>query len=148
MARRCIAVCLALLVASTAYGQSLNRSIERVAAEAAARQQPEPSARRINPALLWTGVGLLGAGGLYLGLGAAEDADAQTCIYGNSIEDTCVSNRTVLLTTGAVMAGVGGALLAIGIKKSHSPQVTFRPGGFAVRQPVPLDLGVGHLIRR
>jgi hypothetical protein len=124
---------------SPAAAQDLRGSIQRAVNEAAL-QQPEPQREgRIHPALLWTGIGLLGAGGLYLGLGAAEDPDSQTCISGSDFSGTCVSNRTVLLTTGAVMAGVGGMLLGIGIAKSrNAPSVSFKGGGFVVRQSVPL----------
>ena len=147
MARRSIAVVLISLMASPAFAQDLRSSVQQ-AVNAAVQQQETSKARRIPPGLLWTSVGLLGAGGLYLGLGAAEDADQETCVYTGSLEASCVSNRKVLLTTGAVLAGAGGVLLAIGVKKSHAPQVTFVPRGVAVQQPVPLDLGIGRLVRR
>ena len=103
MLRRLLAAILVVLVASPAFAQDLRGSIQRAVTEAAAQQpESEPSSGRIHPALLWTGIGLLGAGGLYLGLGAAEDPDHQTCVYGGSLEATCVSNRTVLLTSGAL----------------------------------------------
>ncbi|HEX5106969.1 MAG TPA: hypothetical protein VFV95_00920 [Vicinamibacterales bacterium] len=144
MLRRCLATLLAVLVASPVFAQDLRGSIQQAVNETAAQQPESARSGRIHPALLWTGIGLLGAGGLYLGLGAAEDPDTQTCVYSSSSE-TCVSNRTVLLTSGAVMAGVGGALLAIGVAKSkHAPSVGLRPGGFVVRQSVPLHLGLKH----
>ena len=146
MRRRSVATCLVVLMAfsSSAFGQDLRSSIER-AVNAAAAQDPQPSSGRIPPGLLWTGIGLLGAGGLYLGLGAAEDPENETCVSGSSFDETCVSNRTALLTAGAVMAATGGVLLAIGVKKSHAPQVTFGPGRVSVQQPLPLDLGVRRL---
>jgi opacity protein-like surface antigen len=141
MVRRLVAAMLAVLVASPAFAQDLRGSIQRAATEAAA-QQPESQPRSGRGGLFWTGVGLLGAGGLFLGLGAAEDPDNQTCVYGGEFEDTCVSNRTVLLATGGAIAGTGAVLLAIGIAKSrNAPSVTFRPGGFVVRQSIPLPLG-------
>ena len=68
MRRRSVATCLVVLMAfsSSAFGQDLRSSIER-AVNAAAAQDPQPSSGRIPPGLLWTGIGLLGAGGLYLG---------------------------------------------------------------------------------
>ena len=145
MVRRCLATLLALLVASPVFAQDLRGSIQQAVNETPAQQPETPHPGRIHPALLWTGIGLLGAGGLYLGLGAAEDPESQTCVYSSSVSETCVSNRTVLLTSGAVMAGVGGGLLAIGIAKArHAPSVGLRPGGFVVRQSVPLHLGLKH----
>jgi hypothetical protein len=141
MARRCVAVCLALLVASPALAQDLRGSIRRAASLAAA-QQTEPPRTGMHPGLLWTGVGLLGAGGLSLGLGAAEDPENETCVSGSDFEETCVSNRTVLLASGAVMAGVGGVLLWIGAVKArdNAPSITFGPGRFVVHQRLPLTV--------
>jgi hypothetical protein len=141
-----MAAVLVVLMTSPAFGQDLRSSAQR-AASAALQQQQADKPRQIPPGFLWTGIGLLGAGGLYLGLGAAEEAEAETCVYTDDFSPSCVSNRKVLLTTGAVLAGAGGVLLAIGIKKSHAPQVTFVPRGVSVRQSVPLDLGLGRLFR-
>jgi hypothetical protein len=139
-----VAACLALLVASPALAQDLRGSIQRATA-AAAVQQSQSQRSGMHPGFLWTGIGLLGVGGLYLGLGAAEDPENQTCVYGNSIEDTCVKNRTVLLASGAAMAGVGGLLLIIGAKKArNSPSISFGPGSVVVRQQVPVSFGIGR----
>lgn len=145
MIRRIVAVVLAVLMASPAFAQSLRESINR-AATAAAAQQPEPARTGMHPGLLWTGVGLLAGGGLTLGLGAAEDPENETCVSGDDLEETCVSNRTVLLTSGAVMAGVGGLLLWIGAVKArdNAPSVTFGPGRFVVQQRLPLHAVFGR----
>jgi hypothetical protein len=152
MGRRWLVGSLALLVAVPAYGQDLRSSVNRAVSQAARQQQSQPAQAggggRVPPGLLWTGIGLLGAGGLFLGLGAAEDPDNETCVSGDDFEETCISNRTALLATGGVMAGTGGALLAIGFAKRSSPQVTFGRGGVAIRQPVPIDLGIARLVRR
>jgi hypothetical protein len=149
MLRQCVATGLALTLMSTpALAQGLRGSIARAVAESAAQEPDSGGSGRIPPGLLWSGIGLLGAGGLFLGLGAAEDPENQTCVSGDDFESTCVSNRTALLTTGAVMAGVGAVLLAVGVSKRHSPQVTLRPGAVSVRQPVPVDLGIGRLLGR
>lgn len=150
MARRCVALCLIVMFASSssAFAQTFERAVARAVAEAAAQDEPKPGSGKIPPGLLWTSVALFAVGGVTLARGAAEDPDTQTCVYSDSIEDTCVSNRTALLSAGAVMAGVGAVLLAVGIKKSHSPQVSFRPGRFSIQQPVPLDLGISRLVRR
>lgn len=141
MFRRLVAASMAVLVASPVFAQDLRGSIQRAVTEAAA-QQPESQPSSGRGGLFWTGIALLGAGGLFLGLGAAEDAENQTCVYGGELEETCVSNRTVLLATGAAVAGTGGVLLGIGIAKGrNAPSVTFRPGGFVVRQSIPLPLG-------
>jgi hypothetical protein len=134
--------------ATPAFAQGLRESVARAVAESAAQDSGSGSGGRIPPGLLWSGVGLLGAGGLFLGLGAAEDPDNETCVSGDDFEATCVSNRTVLLSTGAVMAGVGAVLLAVGVSKRNSPQVTLRPGVVSVRQRVPVDLGLGRLVGR
>lgn len=139
MIRRCVAACLAVLVATPALAQDLRGSIQRAAAMAAAQQAAEPPRTGMHPGLLWTGVSLLGAGGLTLGLGAAEDPENETCVSGDDLEETCVSNRTVLLTSGAVMAGVGGLLLLIGkARANNAPSVTFGRGRFVVRQRLTL----------
>jgi hypothetical protein len=141
MAHRCLAVFLALLVATPALAQDLRGSIQREVAAAAA-QQGQSQRSGMHPGFLWTGVGLLGLGGLYLGLGAAEDPENETCVSGSSFEDTCLSNRTVLLSTGAVMAGVGALLLIIGAKKANNaPSVAFSPGKLVVQQSIPLGFG-------
>ena len=134
---------VACLSASTAGAQSLKEAVTRAAAEAAA-QQAQPRSEGIPRGLLWTGVGLLGGGGFYLAAGAASSANQVTCVA-----DSCVSNRKVLLTTGVILAAVGGALLAIGVSKSHAaPSIVFTPGGIGVRQSVPIDLGIGRFRRR
>src|SRR5713101_8287179 len=128
----------ALLVAVSVSAQDLRSSIQRAAAQAAT-QTAQASSRPIPRGLLWTGIGLLGAGGFYLAAGAATDANLRTCVGGE-----CLSNRKVLLVTGTVLAATGGALLAIGISKSHAaPSIAFTPGGVAIRQRAPLDLGFG-----
>ena len=137
--RRILIFALALsLLGSPLFGESLKNSGQRSttaladsisrAAEQAAAQQAQQE-KKIPPTFLWTGVGLLAGGGFYLARGAAESPQSLTCVGGE-----CVSNRTVWLGTGAVLAGVGGALLAISISKSRqsSPSVTFAPGGGVV----------------
>jgi len=71
----------------------------------------------MHPGLKWTGIALLGAGGLYLGLGAAGD---QCADFGSSA--TCVDRETLLIF-GGVLAGAGGALLLIGNAKAGDPQL-------------------------
>ena len=141
--RSVLGVVIAMLVAASASAQDFQRSIQREAARAAA-QTGAAGSRPIPRGLLWTGIGLLGGGGFYLAAGAATDANERTCIGGE-----CVGNRKVLLITGTVLAATGGALLALGVSKSHAaPFIAFTPGGIAVRQPVPFDLGMGHFRRR
>ena len=140
MIRRCLAALLMVLVATPTVAQDLRGSIRRAAEVAAQAQPPDPPRTGMHPGLLWTGVALLGAGGLSLGLGAAEDPDNQTCISGTDVEETCVSNRTVLLASGAALAGTGAVLLLIGRAKarSNAPSITFGPGRLVVRQRLPL----------
>ena len=62
---------------------------------------------------------------------------------------SCFSDRTILLGIGATLAKTGGALLAIGIAKSHSsPSITVGPGRIAVHHRAPLHLGVRRLFIR
>jgi hypothetical protein len=147
MIRRWVAVYLMLSIASPAYGQDFGRSIERAIAEAGALP-PAQTSGRIPPGLFWSGIGLLGAGGLFLALGVAEDPDSETCVVTDDFDRTCISNRTALLATGGVMAGVGGLLLAVGVARRNSPQVAFRPGGFSVHHTIPLDWRLGSTRRR
>jgi hypothetical protein len=133
-------------ISSPASGQELGKSIERAIAEAGALPPSQSSSGRIPRGLFWSGIGLLAAGGLFLALGAVEDPDNETCVITDDFEQTCVSNRTALLATGGVMAGVGGLLLAVGVAKRSS--VTIRPGGFSVQHTIPIDWRRGGLTRR
>jgi hypothetical protein len=138
MIRRCTAALLIVLVSAPALAQDLRSTIRRAAVMAA--QAPDPTRTGMHPGLLWTGVALLGAGGLSLGLGAAEDPDNQTCVSGSDIDETCVSNRTVLLASGAALAATGAVLLLIGRGKArnNAPSISFGPGRFVVQQRIPL----------
>jgi hypothetical protein len=123
--------------ASPLHAQSLRDAASRAAVEATAQPASPDGGKRMPRGLFWTGIGLLGAGGLYLAIGAAA-GDEEACVTISRASD-CVSIRKVALITGGVMAGTGGALLAIGASKSrHSPTVSFLPGGVVVRQQVPL----------
>ena len=94
-------------------------------------------------------MGLLAGGGLFLGHGFATDPEEQTCVSGANVGYSCFSDRTILLGIGATLAGTGGALLAIGIAKSHSsPSITVGPGRIAVHHRAPLHLGVRRLFIR
>lgn len=155
MMRRCVCIGLVLALAPTStFAQSLKGSIDRAAALEVAQQQTQQAAQAqqktsnpIPPKFLWSGVGMLAAGGVFLGLGAAEDEDTETCV--TTPEDSrCVSHRTAYFTTGALLAAGGATMLIIGMNKRSSPQITFRPGGVVVKQSVPIDLGIGRLIRR
>ena len=138
-----VSLVMVLLFAVSVSAQDLQSAIQRAAAQAAT-QTGQGSSRPIPRGLLWTGIGLLGGGGLYLALGAGTDASERTCVSGE-----CVSNRKVLLITGTVLAATGGALLAIGVSKSHAaPSIAFTPGGIALRQSLPFDLGIERLRRR
>ncbi len=81
----------------------------------------------IPPGYLWTGVALLGAGALYLVLGATSE-DEFICAGG-----TCVDSKTAFLATGSALAGTGAVLLIVGnAKRSVSPDLTFLRGGFRI----------------
>ena len=128
------------LSVSSVHADSLKDAISRAATVAALQQAQQQRSEGIPRGLFWTGIGLLGAGGLYLAIGAATDDEEMVCVSISSrLSEDCVSIRKVALITGGVLAGTGGALLGIGIAKSHhSPSVSFGPDGVVIRQRVPL----------
>ena len=110
---------------SQTFEESLRRSALAIAA-----QQSTSDESGIPPAYKWTGIGLLGGGGLYLALGAAS----KDLCSGSGVR-TCDSVKTVFLTFGAAMLGTGAVLLVIGkgkAKKGVSPQLVTAPGAVAI----------------
>ena len=133
------------LFASPVYAQHFDDSIARAAtqaATAAAQDAARPTLQprgRIPRGFLWTGVGLLAAGGLYFGVAAAA-GDEQACVsIGSRSNGDCISVRKVGLITGSILAGTGGSLIAVGVAKSHNaPSISFGPAGVVVQQKLPL----------
>lgn len=128
------------LFASPLRAQTLSDAISRAASETAISQAQDERREGIPRGFLWTGIGLLAAGGLSLAIGAAAGDETACVSIGSRFEEDCVSIRKVALITGGVLAGTGGALLGIGISKSHhSPTISVVRGGVVVRQRLPLN---------
>jgi hypothetical protein len=108
---------------------SLRADAARTAREAGLQGAAERT--RIPPKYLWTGVGLLGGGGLTMLLGFAVDHDCG--LY----EDDCQALGTGYKVLGGAMAGTGALLLALGAAKRETvPTVAYRRGGFVIQQTV------------
>jgi hypothetical protein len=130
MFRRLIAVVVFCSMTAPLFGQTLRES-----AQAAARTESVQSkGSLLGPmpkGLWWTGVGLLGAGGLTLLMGAAiknGECDLQ-------FESDCDDLGTGFYVLGGAMAGTGAALMFVAsAKRERLPSITFTPhGGVAVR---------------
>ena len=110
-----------VLVASPAFAQDgLLVQAERATNSLALQQAPARGG--MHPGFLWTGISLLGVGGLYMAIGATGDDICQGT--------TCLSSGAIV-GFGVAVAGAGAALLLIGNAKRPpmSPDVTFLPGG-------------------
>ena len=146
MRRVSVVVLSVLLAESPVLGQSrdvilpghssgLADAIARAAGQVAAQQGQQSG--KIPPAFLWTGIALLGAGVAYLVNGATMESRGSVCAAGVCVDNSTI--KTVRIVSGGALAGVGGALLAVGFAKSHrTPSIVFLPGGLAVTQQVPL----------
>jgi hypothetical protein len=80
----------------------------------------------MKPGYFWTSIGLLAAGGLHLATAAALGDD---CGYGVD----CSAFQGGVALVGAAMAGAGAIVWVAGKRHGSKPQVTFTPGGVAVR---------------
>jgi hypothetical protein len=118
--------------------QSLNDAISRAATEVATQPAQSQRSEGIPRGLLWTGIGLLAGGALYLAIGATAGDDTACVSIGTRVSSQdCTSIRTVALVTGSVLSATGGTLLGIGIAKSHhSPSISFVPNGVVARQRI------------
>jgi hypothetical protein len=134
MFRKLVVVVALCSMASPVFGQTLRES-----AQAAARTESVQSrSSDLGPmpkGLFWTGVGLLGAGGLTLLMGAAiknGDCDLEFD------ESDCDDIGTGFYVLGGAMAGTGAALMFVAnAKRERLPSITFtRHGGVAVRHRI------------
>jgi hypothetical protein len=129
-----------LLVAlpSAASAGPLKAAAERMGRELGSTQvTPEPRSR----ARLWTGIGLLAAGGVLATLGSIEIGDDETgpddgedADNSDDGEDSDGWGNKALIGGGVAAATVGGLVLITGRKSG--PAVTARRGGVAVRHTV------------
>jgi hypothetical protein len=92
------------------------------AAGRAAQTMPGPAERKGMPAgLKWSGIGLLIGGGATVGIGAAiQDGDCYDFDY------SCDELRQGFYVFGAILAGTGATLLAIGAAKGGGPRTSIR----------------------
>jgi hypothetical protein len=136
MARTLSAVLAVLLATSPLQAQELRRAISREAAAIASAAQAASTETRYPRPFLWTGIGLLGGGGLYLGIAGLAD---ELCDDIRSSRVSCESNSGMIRGFGFGLMAAGGVILAIGAskRKPASPQiVTTAGGGIAIRHSV------------
>lgn len=133
MFRKLVAVAALCSMTAPAFGQTLRES-----AQAAARTESVQSkGSDLGPmpkGLWWTGVGLLGAGGLTLLMGAAiknGECDLQ-------FESDCDDIGTGFYVLGGAMAGTGAALMLVAsAKRERLPSIAFTPrGGVVVKHRI------------
>jgi hypothetical protein len=124
------AILVGALSGSATFAQSLQESVAAAAASAAV-QGPDRRLLGISSGQFWTGIGLVSAGGLFLRIGAT---DTDKCVASKTICDSFVSSRSILLTLGASLAGVGAVVLVTG-KRKDAPlvEVGIVPRGVTIR---------------
>jgi hypothetical protein len=131
MLRRCLALLLVLGLTSPAFADTIRESATAVAKASALHPTGSPARGPMPKGLLWTGVGLLGAGGLTILLGSViKNNDC-----GLSFDD-CNALGTGYYILGGAMAGTGAALLiAAHAKREHLPTVMLtRHGGLGLQK--------------
>ena len=136
MARTISAVLVFVLATSPLFAQSLQGSIRREAAALASASAQAPAAPETQypRPFLWTGIGLLGGGALYLGIAGLADT---LCDDVRSSRVSCESNSGFIRGFGFGLMGAGGVVLAIGASKRRtvSPEIVTTAGrGVAIRQ--------------
>jgi hypothetical protein len=134
-----VLIVLTFLAPITAHAQSLRESI-RHAAEAVALESPGSTWSEMPNGFKWTGIGLIGGGALFIVAGIAAGGEDCTTTTGPNFRQTiCLTTDTTAIKVfGAIVAGTGAALLAIGAAKAHSTTIAVTPHGVTVRQSVPL----------
>lgn len=133
MFRRLIAVVVFSSLTAPVFGQTLRESAQS-AARTASVQSGRSTLGPMPKGLWWTGVGLLGAGGLTLLMGAAiknGECDLR-------FESDCDDIGTGFYVLGGAMAGTGAALMLVAsAKRERLPSVAFtRHGGVVVKHRI------------
>jgi hypothetical protein len=129
------------LSGSPALAQSLQELARAEAVRAAAQATPQPDAYRpggMAPGYFWTSVSLMGAGAVYLAVGAVVEAtgSSRPCV---GYDFGCPGIGKVSMAVGAGMAGTGALLWVLGKNKARAagnPQIVTMPGGWAVRSRI------------
>jgi hypothetical protein len=127
--RKLVAVAALCSMTAPAFAQTLRESAQN----AARTESVQPKGSELGPmpkGLWWTGVGLLGAGGLTLLMGAAiKNGECDL-----DFESDCDDIGTGFYVLGGAMAGTGAALMLVAsAKRERLPSIAFtRRGGVAV----------------
>jgi hypothetical protein len=138
MVKKVTALVVALMLPAQVSAGPITEAIAKAGRELASAQRQEPTRSRTR---FWTGIALIGGGGLLTALGAVEIGDDETGPddgedFDNSDdgEDSDGWGNKAMMGGGIAAAALGGVLLFTG--KKPGPVVSIRGNRVMVRQTV------------
>ena len=141
MVKKVTALLVALALPAQVSAGPITEAIAKAGRELAKAQQEEPARRGTR---FWTGIALVGGGGLLTTLGALEVGDDESgpddgedSDGSDDGEDSDGWGNKAMIGGGIAAAALGGVLLFTGKKKNMSgPVISIRPNRVTVRQTV------------
>lgn len=136
MGKQITALLVALALPAQVSAGPITEAIAKAAREAVNAQREEPTPSRTR---FWTGIALIGGGGLLTTLGAVEIGDDETGPDdGEDLDDSDDGEDSdinkAMIGGGFAAAALGGVLLLTG--KKSGPVVSIQPSRVMVRQTV------------
>jgi hypothetical protein len=138
MFRNTVAVVLVVMFPAASWAGPLRAAAEKAARELAAQPQDDTRSR----GRFWTGIALIGGGGVLAALGGFEIGDDETGpddgedLNGSDDgEDSDGWGNKAMLGGGIAAATIGGVILLTG-RNRGGPVVSAKPGGVVVRQTI------------
>jgi hypothetical protein len=139
MVKSVTALLVALALPAQVTAGPIAAAIDKATREAVNAKREEPTRSRTR---FWTGIALIGGGGLLTTLGAVEIGDDETgpgdgedLDNSDDGEDSDGWGNKAMIGGGIAAAALGGVLLFTGKNKS-GPVVSIRPNRVMVRQTV------------